>query len=64
MAFSKVPGRYYQTDSDDFPRSISWQQLFVLHVAACACIAPLRDLTSGMLMHPLQQMPALLMPAM
>jgi hypothetical protein len=34
MAFSNVTGRYYQNDSDDFPRSISWQQLFVLHVAA------------------------------
>jgi hypothetical protein len=34
MAFSNVTGRYYQTDSDEFPRSISWQQLFVLHVAA------------------------------
>jgi hypothetical protein len=34
MAFSKVTGRYYQTDSDDFPRSISWQQLLLLHVAA------------------------------
>jgi hypothetical protein len=34
MAFTNVTGGYYQTDSDDFPRSISWQQLFVLHVAA------------------------------
>ncbi len=34
MPYSNVTGRYYQTDSDDFPRSISWQQLFVLHVAA------------------------------
>ncbi len=33
MPYSNVTGRYYQTDSDDFPRSISWQQLFVLHVA-------------------------------
>jgi len=34
MPYSEVTGRYYQTDSDEFPRSISWQQLFVLHVAA------------------------------
>src|SRR5690349_2166825 len=34
MAFSNVTGRYYQTDSDEFPRSVSWPQLFVLHVAA------------------------------
>jgi len=34
MPYSEVTGRYYQTVSDEFPRSISWQQLFVLHVAA------------------------------
>ena len=34
MPYSEVTGRYSQTDSDEFPRSISWQQLFVLHVAA------------------------------
>ena len=34
MPYSNVTGRYNQTDSDDFPRSISRQQLFVLHVAA------------------------------
>jgi hypothetical protein len=34
MAFSNITGRYYQTDSDEFPRSISWQQLFLLHIAA------------------------------
>jgi hypothetical protein len=34
MPFSNVTGRYSQTDSDEFPRSVSWQQLFVLHVAA------------------------------
>jgi hypothetical protein len=34
MPHSKVTGRYDQTDSDDFPRRISWQQLLVLHVAA------------------------------
>jgi hypothetical protein len=33
MPLSDVTGRYYQSDSD-FPRSISWQQLLVLHVAA------------------------------
>jgi hypothetical protein len=34
MPFSNVTGRYSQTDLDEFPRSVSWQQLFVLHVAA------------------------------
>jgi hypothetical protein len=34
MPYSEVTGRYSQIDSDEFPRSISWQQLFVLHVAA------------------------------
>jgi len=33
MPLSDVTSRYYQSDSD-FPRSISWQQLLVLHVAA------------------------------
>ena len=33
MPLSDVTGRYYQSDSD-FPRSISWQQLLALHVAA------------------------------
>jgi hypothetical protein len=33
MPLSNVSGRYYQSDSD-FPRSISWQQLLALHVAA------------------------------
>jgi hypothetical protein len=33
MPLSDVTGRHYQSDSD-FPRSISWQQLLVLHVAA------------------------------
>jgi hypothetical protein len=34
MPYPKVTGRYDKTDSDDLPRTISWQQLFVLHVAA------------------------------
>jgi hypothetical protein len=34
MPYSEVTGRYSQTDSDEFPQSISRQQLFVLHVAA------------------------------
>ncbi len=34
MPLSKITGRYYQNDSDDLPRSISWPQLFVVHVAA------------------------------
>ena len=34
MPLSDVTGRYYQNDSDEFPRSISWQQLLVLFVAA------------------------------
>jgi len=34
MPYSGVTGRYYQTDSDEFPRSISRQQLFVLYAAA------------------------------
>jgi hypothetical protein len=33
MPFSNATSRYYQT-SDEFPRSISWQQLLVLYVAA------------------------------
>ena len=34
MPLSDKTGRYYQNDSDEFPSSISWPQLFVLHVAA------------------------------
>jgi hypothetical protein len=34
MPFSDVTGRYYQGDPQEFPTSLSWQQLFVLHVAA------------------------------
>jgi hypothetical protein len=34
MPYSEATGRYSQTDSDEFPRSVSWQQLFMLHVAA------------------------------
>jgi hypothetical protein len=33
MPLSSATGRYYQSDSHEFPSSISWQQLFVLHVA-------------------------------
>jgi len=34
MPLSDGSGRYYQNDSSKFPRSISWQQLLVLCVAA------------------------------
>ncbi len=34
MPLSEITGRYHQNDSDDLPRSISWQQLLALHVAA------------------------------
>src|SRR5262249_37872143 len=34
MPYSKVTGRYDQSDSDDFPRSLSWNQRSVLYVAA------------------------------
>src|SRR6476660_7321285 len=34
MPLCDVTGRYFQNDSREFPRSISWQQLIVLHVAA------------------------------
>jgi hypothetical protein len=34
MPFSNTTGRYYQSDSEQFPRSISWLQLLALHVAA------------------------------
>lgn len=34
MPFSNVTGRYYQKESNDYPKSISYQQLLVLHVAA------------------------------
>jgi hypothetical protein len=34
MQLSNVTGGYYQNDTKDLPRSISWQQLFVLYVAA------------------------------
>jgi hypothetical protein len=34
MPFSNVTGRYYQSDSREFPSTVSWQQLFALHVAA------------------------------
>ena len=33
MPLSDVIDRYYRSDSEDFPRSISWQQLLVLFVA-------------------------------
>jgi hypothetical protein len=32
--FSNVTGRYYQKESNEYPKSISNQQLLVLHVAA------------------------------
>ena len=34
MPLCDVTGRYFQNDSREFPRSISWQQLMVLYVAA------------------------------
>ena len=34
MPLCDVTGRYFQNDSREFPRSISWQQLIVLYVAA------------------------------
>jgi hypothetical protein len=34
MSFSDVTGRYYQNESTEYPKSISYQQLLVLHVAA------------------------------
>jgi hypothetical protein len=33
-SFSNATGRYYQNESNDYPKSISYQQLLVLHVAA------------------------------
>ena len=34
MPLCDVTGRYFQNDFREFPRSISWQQLMVLYVAA------------------------------
>jgi hypothetical protein len=34
MSFSNVTGCYYQKESNEYPKSISYQQLWVLHVAA------------------------------